>query len=66
MYQDCADRKVHTENNWQVLTHTYSRMCTIGTKLMHLLPVAPILPSTVRIQGAKQKHNLKTLRYSNS
>lgn len=66
MYHHCADREDNLENYWQVLTHTYSRMCTLATKLMHLLPVGPILPSTVRIQGAKQKHNLKTLQYSKS
>ena len=60
MYHPRADREVDTEYYWQVLTHTYSKKCTLATRLMHL-PLGPVLPSTVIIQGAKQKCNLKTL-----
>lgn len=34
-------------------------MCTPATKLVHLLPVGPILPSAVRIQELNKKIILK-------
>lgn len=54
MHHCGADRKIYTEKYGQILTFTYPIISTFATKCVHLLPVGPILPSAVKIQGAKQ------------